>query len=200
MNTFNFTFDQNIKRLRVFNLLVQFRTLISMMTFFVLSGCGFHLKGSVEQSTLPQIKLQVIAPDFLLFSRLELERQLGLAGADVSSVSPELTVYLIDENVRRRALTRDENGRPTEFELRLKVEYSVNFKSNNAERNALDNAASISTKPQTNQRFSLSQTGTFIYNNRLLLAAEAREREIIKQLREQLMMDLIHHLNQLVEA
>lgn len=166
---------------------------------FGLGGCGFQLKRDTNVSSMMGASIAVVAPDFLLFSRLELERQLALAGANLAASTPELTVYLIEENISRRALTRDDNGRPTEFELRIKLNYRVNLKQSSL--TSTPEAVEVGAdKQQDNEVYTLTRTGAFIYNNRLLLAAEAREREVIKQLREQLVSDLIVNLSQMIKA
>jgi LPS-assembly lipoprotein len=101
------------------------RWLVLSLLLVVLAGCGFHLRGAV---TLPAaMKHTRISGSENTPLYYELESALLAAGAEVVEDEETATSTLIihKERTGRRVLSVDSKGRASEYELSLRVEFSL---------------------------------------------------------------------------
>lgn len=93
--------------------------------YMSLVSCGFHLRGAVELPSAMERTYIVGAGDSSLY--YELESALLAAGAQVVK-NPEAATAILTihgEDYRRRVLSVDTAGRASEYELRLRIVYSL---------------------------------------------------------------------------
>jgi LPS-assembly lipoprotein len=95
------------------------------LLLLLLSGCGFHLRGSVE---LPQAMARsYIVADKSSALGLELENMLRAAGGEVVRTRAEATAVLTlhEERLGSRVLTLDAQGRASGLVLTLLASFSL---------------------------------------------------------------------------
>jgi LPS-assembly lipoprotein len=95
------------------------------LLLLLLSGCGFHLRGSVE---LPQAMARsYIVADKSSALGLELENTLRAAGGEVVRTRAEATAVLTlhEERLGSRVLTLDAQGRASGLVLTLLASFSL---------------------------------------------------------------------------
>lgn len=101
------------------------RHLVFALLLLLLSGCGFHLRGSVE---LPQAMARsYIVADKSSALGLELENTLRAAGGEVVRTRAEATAVLTlhEERLGSRVLTLDTQGRASGLVLTLLASFSL---------------------------------------------------------------------------
>ena len=101
------------------------RHLVFALLLLLLSGCGFHLRGSVE---LPQAMARsYIVADKSSALGLELENMLRAAGGEVVRTRAEATAVLTlhEERLGSRVLTLDAQGRASGLVLTLLASFSL---------------------------------------------------------------------------
>jgi len=89
----------------------------------LLTGCGFHLRGSVELDTSLQA-LAVRETGGTTVISAELRRILLAQGVDIRDSAP-MVLQLHSESSGRRVLSVDSQGRATEYDLRYGVTFSL---------------------------------------------------------------------------
>lgn len=104
---------------------VRLNLILSLAFVLLLSGCGFHLRGAVM---LPQSMSNTVivgADGSGLY--YEVENALRNAGGKVAqSVDATTSVLVIDsQQINRRVLSVDSQGRDAEYELVLKLVFSL---------------------------------------------------------------------------
>ncbi|MCW8918036.1 MAG: LPS assembly lipoprotein LptE [Gammaproteobacteria bacterium] len=101
------------------------RYLAFVLLFLLLSGCGFHLRGSV---VLPQVMARThIVAERAVALGYELEGMLRAAGGEVVRERAEATAVLTlhEERLGSRVLTLDAQGRASGQLLTLLASYSL---------------------------------------------------------------------------
>jgi LPS-assembly lipoprotein len=92
----------------------------------LLSGCGFHLEGSVP---LPQAirRPYIQAPDQQSDFMQSLRREMLISGARPVDLPGRATavVHILDDAVTRRVLSVSAQNRPTEYQVTYTVRFSV---------------------------------------------------------------------------
>lgn len=93
---------------------------------FLVTGCGFHLRGAVELPPVMERTYIAGAENQPLY--YELKSALLSAGGQVVKTPEAATAVLIihDEYYGRRVLSVDRFGRASEYELTLRVVFSLN--------------------------------------------------------------------------
>jgi LPS-assembly lipoprotein len=98
----------------------------ALLTAALLSGCGFHLKGS---SSLPDgtRKIYIVTSDEVTPFAVELRRAIERSGGTMvpSSKDAELVVRIQKDRGGRRVLSVSARNTPQEYEIFYSVEYSV---------------------------------------------------------------------------
>jgi LPS-assembly lipoprotein len=100
--------------------------LAALLTAALLSGCGFHLKGS---GSLPEgtRKIYIVTSDEVTPFAVELRRAIERSGGTMapSSKDAELVVRIQKDRGGRRVLSVSARNTPQEYEIFYSVEYSV---------------------------------------------------------------------------
>lgn len=113
----------------------------TFLSLFLLSACGFHLRGSYDvPSFLQTISLQAPSINSALTTevRLALERHL------IQSDGGEVQLELVQENLTRQTSTVDSSARAAEYTL----VYSVNFRINRSDGKAFGTYSVTYSSPQ----------------------------------------------------
>ena len=100
------------------------RVLIPLIAALLLSGCGFHLRGS---ATLPFNTLYVDAPQTSLFAN-QLRRVIGTGSQTRITNNPaeaDATLQVLNELREKEILSLSAGGRVRELQLRYRVQYQV---------------------------------------------------------------------------
>lgn len=104
---------------------MQRRTLLILLIFGLLTGCGFHLRGS---EPLPEVMARTyLDVPFASPLRYELESQLLGAGGEVVEQRGSATAILKVQSasIRSRTLSLDTTGSAREYGLTLNVKYRL---------------------------------------------------------------------------
>lgn len=101
------------------------RGLVIALFLVVLSGCGFHLRGSEPLPALLARPYLALPPSSPLY--YELQSQLRSAGAQLAQTAVAASAQLIVDRsaIRSRTLGLDSQGRATEYGLTLHVTYHL---------------------------------------------------------------------------
>jgi LPS-assembly lipoprotein len=100
--------------------------LLTCGVLFVLTGCGFHLRGS--RSTDHQVSKVFVQSRGAANLAAEIKQQLGYNGIRITqnSKSAEATVTVVNERHDERVLSVDPNtGKAREYELGYQVDFSI---------------------------------------------------------------------------
>lgn len=150
--------------------------LLSLLS--LVSGCGFHLRGAME---LPQDmeRLRITGNTNSPFY-YELERALIAAGGQVvkSAEAVTATLSIQGERYGRRVLTVDSTGRASEYELSMRVTYSLS---------APDGTELISSDEVSLRR-------DYRFNPGNVLASEAQEETLRDEMRRQAARQILRRL------
>lgn len=153
--------------------------MLTGMTVLLVS-CGFHLRGAVDvPPDLKNIHISGIARHDLLYQ--EIKRVVQRAGSDISKnpAAADSQINIMNEELRKRAVSFDALGRAAEYELIYSFRFSVAVKSETVEV-ATENDGSA--KPLHSkilvppQKMYLQRDYRFDPNN--VLATEALERQV----------------------
>ena len=99
--------------------------LILLLHFWLLSGCGFHLRGAVEYP--PSMQETYIDGNPASAVVRELRLNLEASGASIvdSPQAAGATLHILGETFERRVLSVRSNAQVSEYELIYKVRFSV---------------------------------------------------------------------------
>ncbi|MDX3773652.1 LPS assembly lipoprotein LptE [Chromatiaceae bacterium AAb-1] len=100
-----------------------------LLAAVLLSGCGFHLRGSLPLSQFPAMYVQSEAHSELAQMISERLKHNKVEVLDsYQSVAPSL--HLIQDSLERRTLSLFPNGQVAEYELIYKVHYTLTMPDN----------------------------------------------------------------------
>lgn len=109
------------------------RLAILWLAASLLTGCGFHLRGSLPLSQFPAIYVQSEAHSELaaLLKQRFVQNKVGLL-TDYQQDKPALT--LVSDTLERRTLSLFANGQVAEYELIYQVEYLIQLPGREPQR------------------------------------------------------------------
>ncbi|AZN37825.1 LPS-assembly lipoprotein LptE [Iodobacter ciconiae] len=131
------------------------KAFISLLLFSLLTGCGFHLRGT-GPGTFPYTTASVLGESSVAH---QLKQSLStLPGVTLSSSKAAVVINVINESTEQKVLTVNNAGRVSEYRLFYRINYSVQV----GERQLIENG-----KLQLNRDYSYDE------NNSLGKDAEA---------------------------
>ena len=155
------------------------KTLIVLMLSFIVSACGFHLRG---QLPLPEsLNVIYIDADRSDFTQ-ELEDSLRAAGAELvdDPAQAKAILQISDEFAEREALTLNTDGRATAYKLFYTVQYVVA----NAKQELLREGQLVE---QQQYRFESGQA----------VRQESEENELLEEMYKELALKMVRQLGSL---
>lgn len=160
---------------------------LSLLALIALAGfltaCGFHLRGEQDLSAvLPEVKIQGIDK----YSELGRDLSRTLLAAKVA-VNEESNVVLEvgNENLSKRVLSVNSAGSANQYELHYQLSFKlVKLITDN------DKARMLELLPQQ----TVSAKREYLFDANLVLAKADEERQLKKDMREEVMLQLIRRL------
>jgi LPS-assembly lipoprotein len=153
-------------------------TLATVILLFV-SGCGFHLRGSVElPAVMERTFLSGITADSALGSEIRntLERAGGAVVADPDMATSTLVIQ--GEKVQKTVVGVNSNGKASEYELRHTLSYSLL----DSEQKSLVEAQTVRVIRQ------------FLYDSANVLSSGTEEAELRGEMRGSAVRQMINRL------
>ncbi|MDH5601416.1 MAG: LPS assembly lipoprotein LptE [Gammaproteobacteria bacterium] len=161
---------------------------INFIVFFlaasILSGCGFHLRGSQDLSAvLPEVQLSGVN------QHSELGRDLirALTNSKVTVVDESSMVLTVRKNsTTKRVLSVDSAGRANQYELNYQLGFTLQKKmqAEDDKQKLVDLVA-----PQT-----ISEKREYLFDANLLLAKTAEETKLNNEMRQAAILQLLRRL------
>lgn len=151
-----------------------------VVSVFLLSACGFHLRGAMELPPILEVTYVNSNQPFQGISQV-LRRQLNLAGAKVTENLDEATgvIDILGERSERRILSVGSTGRATEYELLQEVTFGVSDKDGNQ-----------ILKPQV-----VSMVRSLTFDENELLGKVTESEKVQRQMRQDLARQIITRIN-----
>jgi LPS-assembly lipoprotein len=98
------------------------KAFISLLLFSLLSGCGFHLRGT-GPGTFPYTTAHVLGDSSVAY---QLKQSLStLPGVTLSGNKAAVTINIISESSEQKVLTVNNAGRVSEYRLFYRINYNV---------------------------------------------------------------------------
>ncbi len=142
----------------------QTRTVFIGLLLFLVSACGYHLRGQVEVSEeMKRIAMQSASSNLVS----AMKQLLRGSGAQVVGNQAEagIIIKVFDEQMQRRVLSLDSTGRANEFELTYRLDYQL-----------LDSKA----KALSEKRLHLELYRSY-FNNQIDILAKDNEEAVIRR-------------------
>ena len=158
----------------------RFAWLAILLTAMILSGCGFHLRGSGDQATLPFKTIYLGAPDASpLVSALQ-RYIVGGGGTTVATdaKAAEAILEIMSESKEKVILSLNSQGRVREYTLN----YRVVFRLKNNQNNELLAPTSITIRR------------TISFNEAQVLAKEAEETMLYRDMQSDLVQQMLRRI------
>jgi LPS-assembly lipoprotein len=145
---------------------LSFLTLYSLLFTLLLSGCGFHLRGSVTDSVqLPPTYLAGTAGPLMREVRHYLE--VSKVSLVENQKDAQLVINLIGEEVRRRVAAVGSTGKVEEYE----VQYAATF------------AVTRASGESVIARETLDQQRSYSYNESEVLSKDVEQERLVQDMR-----------------
>lgn len=158
----------------------RFAWIAILLTAMILSGCGFHLRGSGDQATLPFKTIYLGAPDA---SPLVSELQRYIVGGGGTTVATdakaaEAILEIMSESKEKVILSLNSQGRVREYTLN----YKVLFRLKNNQNSELLTPTSITIRR------------TISFNEAQVLAKEAEETMLYRDMQSDLVQQMLRRI------
>ena len=154
-----------------------------------LTACGFHLRGEQDLSAvLPEVKIQGIDK----YSELgrDLSRALRAAKVNLDDES-DVVLEVGNDNLTKRVLSVDSAGRANQYELNYQISFKLMKRVKENEKARMQ----VLLPQQT-----VSAKREFLFDANLVLAKADEERQLKKDMREDVILQLIRRLVFLLKA
>lgn len=158
----------------------RFTSIVILMTAVILSACGFHLRGSGAQATLPFKTIYLGVPDA---SPLVSELQRYIVGGGGTKIaadakSAEATLEIISETKEKVILSLNSQGRVREYTLNYRVVFR------------LKNNQNVELLPPTD----ITIRRSISFNESQVLAKESEETNLYRDMQSDLVQQLLRRI------
>lgn len=147
-----------------------------------LAGCGFHLRGNIPLSEGVK-NMFVVAPQGTFKDKLE--EVLTKAGAELApnQAAADVVLNVRRANSDRRAGTLDERGKVSSYNLRFKVDYS------------LDDPEGKPIRKLT----KLTESRRYDFNPEQVVESESEEAELLTSMEEDISLRIVRQLSTITD-
>ncbi|MGB0495639.1 MAG: hypothetical protein ACPGJI_04720 [Kangiellaceae bacterium] len=185
----------------------KFHLFVLTVTIFMISSCGFHLRGSLDNLSSTSLVGQKVYINTLEDEQeieTDIRRVLSLSNVDLvkEPVDSKYQIFILNSSLDRYASGLDTNGRTNEYEFIMKISFVMaesssilkEIQANKNPNNSVNNRATNNNKV-IEQEKHLRISRHYYFDTNDLVGKKAEEKSLLNEMKNNLSLQLLQQFS-----